>query len=251
MKNLTIGRIKVTICENYEEMSRACAEHIAQKITEKKNAVIGFATGGSPMGTYKALVEKYHKAQLDFGKITTLNLDEYYPIACDNDQSYHYYMDANLFSHVNVMRENINFPEVLDGDPAAGAAAYEKLIMEKGPIDLQILGIGENGHIGFCEPDLSFQDTAKLVELAPSTRQANARFFASLDEVPTHAITMGIGTIMSAKELVMVVNGEKKAEILAKALTGPITPSIPASAIRFHQNVTIYADKLAARILME
>ncbi len=249
MKNYYFGDIELIVCDDYEKMSKACADYIAETVNNTPGAVLGLATGSSPVGTYKELIALNKAGHVDFSDVTTFNLDEYYPIAEENDQSYHYFMNDNLFNHVNIKKSNTNFPKLDAPDANISASDYEKLICASKRVNLQLVGIGLNGHIGFNEPNDVYPAETHYEKLTESTRQANSRFFKSIDEVPTHAITMGIGTIMRADRIAMVVSGENKAEILYKTLKGDITPRVPSTALRFHRNVKIFADAAAAGLI--
>ena len=230
--------------KTYDELSTAAANIIASQIILKENSVLGLATGSSPVGTYKKLIEKCEKGELDFSTVTSVNLDEYIGLDGSNDQSYRYFMNTNLFNHVNIDKEKTFVPGGCAEDLAAEGAAYDKLIEDLGGIDLQLLGIGLDGHIGFNEPDSVFTKETHVVDLHESTIKANARFFANEDEVPKKAITMGMGAIMKAKKVLLVANGENKWDILEKAFFGPITPEVPASILQLHPDVTvIYSEK--------
>ncbi len=231
--------MRIFKCKNYAEVSAKAASIIAAQMITKPNAVLGLATGSTPVGAYKILIEKCNNGEIDFSEITTVNLDEYCGLTPDNDQSYRYFMNTNLFDHVNVRKECTFVPDGLAEDAEAESAAYDARIVALGGIDLQLLGIGGNGHIGFNEPAAAFDMATHTVELKESTRQANARFFNSIDEVPTHAITMGMRSIMQAKKVLLVANGSKKAEIVEKALYGPVTPEVPASILQLHPDLTV------------
>lgn len=231
--------------KDYQDMSRKAANIISAQIIMKPNCVLGLATGSTPIGTYSQLIDWYKKGDLDFSRISTVNLDEYRGLPHDNDQSYYYFMHENLFRHVNI-RENATFvPDGTDEDAERACAAHEQIIRSLGGIDLQLLGLGNNGHIGFNEPASDFEKETHCVDLTQSTIDANARFFASKDEVPTQAYTMGIGTIMHAKKILVVVNGGGKADIVAEAFLGPVTPRVPASILQMHPDVTLVADEAA------
>ena len=220
--------------KDYEDMSRKAANIIASQVVLKPDCVLGLATGSTPIGAYKNLVEKYEQGDLDFSQVTTVNLDEYKGLPRENDQSYYYFMHDNLFDHVNVKPENTHLPDGTKEDSDEECARYEELIRTLGGQDLQLLGLGHNGHIGFNEPDAIFEKATHCVDLQESTIEANKRFFASADDVPKQAYTMGIGTIMQAKKILVVVSGEDKADTVAKAFFGPVTPEVPASILQFH-----------------
>ena len=231
--------------KDYEDMSKKAANIIASQVVLKPDCVLGLATGSTPIGAYKILVEKYEQGDLDFSQVTTVNLDEYKGLPRENDQSYYYFMHDNLFDHVNVKPENTHLPDGTKEDANEECARYEELIRSLGGQDLQLLGLGHNGHIGFNEPDTVFEKTTHCVDLQESTIEANKRFFASADDVPKQAYTMGIGTIMQAKKILVVVSGEDKADTVAKAFFGPVTPEVPASILQFHKDVILVADEAA------
>ena len=231
--------------KDYEDMSRKAANIIASQVVLKPDCVLGLATGSTPIGAYKNLVEKYEQGDLDFSQVTTVNLDEYKGLPRENDQSYYYFMHDNLFDHVNVKPENTHLPDGTKEDASEECARYEELIRSLGGQDLQLLGLGHNGHIGFNEPDAVFEKTTHCVDLQESTIEANKRFFASADDVPKQAYTMGIGTIMKADKILLLASGEDKAEALYETICGKITPQIPATVLQLHQNVTIIADEAA------
>ena len=231
--------------KDYNDMSRKAANIISAQVIMKPHAVLGLATGSTPVGAYKQLVEWYNKGDLDFANVTSVNLDEYKGLSPENDQSYRYFMNTNLFNHVNINKERTFVPNGLEPDSEKACAAYNEIIRSVGGIDLQLLGLGNNGHIGFNEPGAAFEKETHCVDLTESTIQANKRFFESADDVPRQAYTMGIGTIMKAKKILLVVNGEGKADIVAKAFFGPVTPEVPASILQLHRDVTIVADKAA------
>lgn len=238
--------MKLIKAATYNEMSKIAANILAAQITLKPDSVLGLATGSSPIGLYKELVAKYNDGALDFSGISTVNLDEYKGITKDNDQSYYYFMNDNLFDHVNINKENTNIPDGMAADPEKECENYEALIKELGGVDLQLLGMGRNGHIGFNEPSDSFDKMTHIADLKESTIEANKRFFASADDVPKQAFSMGIGTIMSAKKIVVVVSGADKADALQKSVEGPVTPQVPGSILQFHPDVTIICDAEAA-----
>lgn len=231
--------MKVIKTNSYLETSMRAAEILAEQIRNKPDSVLGLATGSSPVGMYKELIKMNQEGTLDFSKISSINLDEYYGLAPDNDQSYRYFMNNNLFDHVNIRKECTFVPDGLTKDPEAECAAYDRRIEEMGGIDLQVLGMGLNGHVGFNEPDDHFPVGTHLVTLEESTIEANSRFFASKDEVPTQALSMGLKGIMTAKKIVMIVHGKAKEETLNKALYGPVTPEVPASILQLHPDVTV------------
>lgn len=237
--------MKIYKTKNYEEMSKKVAHIIASQVILNPDCVLGLATGSTPVGTYKNLIEWYNNGDLDFSQITSCNLDEYRGLSGEHDQSYRYFMNHNLFDHVNIRKECTYVPDGLEEDSDKAARDYDQIIADQGGIDLQLLGLGHNGHIGFNEPADEFPKGTHVVDLTESTIQANKRFFASEADVPRQAYTMGIGTIMSAKKILVVVSGEDKAEILNKVINGPITPQVPASILQLHPDVTIVADEAA------
>jgi len=243
------GNMKIFVAENYEDMSRTCADFIAAQVKGKASSVLGLATGSTPIGTYQELIKMHKAGEVDFSAVTTFNLDEYYPIQKSSDQSYDYFMKEQLFNHINIDFARVHIPNGEAADIAAECEAYERKIKAAGGVDFQILGIGLNGHIGFNEPDDTFAARTHQVRLDDSTIEANARFFASKDDVPKQAVTMGIGTIMMAKTVLLMINGAKKAEIAKQTILGGITPRVPASVLQLHQNVLVVLDKDASSSL--
>ncbi len=237
--------MRIYEAKDYQEMSRKAANILSAQVILKPDSVLGLATGSTPIGMYDQLVEWYKKGDLDFSKVKTVNLDEYKGLTHDNDQSYYYFMHEHLFDRVNIDPANTNVPDGTEEDPEKECSRYEKLIESMGGVDIQLLGIGHNGHIGFNEPDSTFAKTTHCVDLAESTIEANKRFFASVDDVPRQAYTMGIGTIMKAKKILLIVNGESKADAVAKAFFGPVTPEVPASILQFHSDVVVIGDSAA------
>lgn len=237
--------MKVFKGNSYEEVSKIVADLIAKQIKEKPNCVLGLATGSTPVGTYQELIEKYEAGELDFSKVKTVNLDEYKGLAPDNDQSYRYFMNHQLFDHVNIDKANTFIPNGLEEDSKKACADYEDCLNEIGKPDIQILGLGLNGHIGFNEPASTFSKQTLCVDLTESTIEANSRFFATMDEVPKQAYTMGIGSIMRAKQIILIVTGEKKRDILKQAFYGDVDPMVPASILQIHENVILVGDEEA------
>lgn len=230
--------------KTYEEMSAKAAEIIAEQVKSKENPVLGLATGSTPVGIYKELISAYNKGELDFSRVTSVNLDEYIGLDGENDQSYRYFMNNNLFNHINIDKSKTFVPSGIAADIEKEAAEYDANIERLGGIDIQLLGIGLDGHIGFNEPDSVFIKPTHKVELDESTIKANARFFENEADVPRYAITMGMGAIMQAKKVLLVANGENKREIIEKAFYGPITPAVPASILQLHNDLTvIYSEK--------
>lgn len=243
--------MKIYVGKDYDEMSVKAANIIAAQITLKPDSVLGLATGSSPIGTYSQLIQKYQTGNLDFSSIRTINLDEYKGLNQTNPQSYYYFMYENLFKHVNISLENTNIPNGLAADAEAECARYEQIVSDFGGADLQLLGIGHNGHIGFNEPDEFFEKYTHEVALSERTIEANSRLFASKDEVPTHAYTMGIKSIMQAKKILLIASGSDKAQIIKEAFTGPITPKVPASILQLHPDVTLVGDAEALSLILE
>ena len=237
--------MRIYRAKDYEEMSRRAAGIVSAQIIMKPDCVLGLATGSTPVGLYKQLIEWYRNGDLDFSGVRTVNLDEYKGISRENDQSYYYFMHQNLFDHVNIPAGNTHLPDGMEPDSEKECRRYEELIQSMGSVDLQLLGIGHNGHIGFNEPADAFDKLVHCVNLTQSTIEANKRFFASIDEVPKQAYTMGIKTIMMAKKILVVVSGEDKAETVKNAFFGPVTPQVPASILQMHPDVTIVADEAA------
>lgn len=235
------------ICKakDYSDLSRKAANIIAAQILMDPHCVLGLATGSSPVGTYQNLIEWYKRGDLDFSGITSINLDEYRGLSGENDQSYRYFMNTNLFDHVNIDKTRTFVPNGLEPDSAKACQDYDQIIENAGGIDLQLLGLGHNGHIGFNEPSDAFACGTQCVDLTESTINANKRFFESEADVPRQAYTMGIGSIMKAKKILVVVSGEDKSEILEKVVCGPITPQVPASVLQLHRDTTIVADEAA------
>lgn len=243
------SNIRIYVVESYEEMSRQAANIVASQVLLNPTSVLGLATGGTPVGMYEELVKKHKEGTLNFSEVTTFNLDEYYPISGDNNQSYCYYMNENLFNHINVDKDNIHIPNGMAEDIETECEEYEEMIQKAGGIDLQVLGIGPNGHIGFNEPDVKFEAGTHKVKLDQHTIEANARFFDSIKDVPTEAISMGIKTIMQARKILLLANGEGKAEIVKNMILGDISPNLPASILQLHGDVTVIIDKEAAKEL--
>lgn len=231
--------MKFITVKTYEELSNKAADIMAAQVILKPDCVLGLATGSSPVGAYQRLAEDNKNGKVDFSKVTTVNLDEYVGLDVSNDQSYRYFMNDNLFNHINIDKANTYVPNGCAADLKAEGEAYDEMIKGFGGIDLQLLGIGVDGHIGFNEPDSVFTAATHEVVLDESTIEANSRFFASKDEVPKTAITMGMMSIMQAKKILMVANGAAKKDILEKAFFGPIDPMVPASILQLHPDVTV------------
>ncbi|MDF2904862.1 MAG: glucosamine-6-phosphate isomerase [Herbinix sp.] len=235
--------MKIIRTRDYADMSRKSANIISAQVILKPDSVLGLATGSSPVGTYEKLIDWCNKGDIDFSKVRTVNLDEYVGLPKDNPCSYYYFMYENLFKHININLENTNIPNGMEHDVEKECNRYDRLLSSIGQVDLQLLGLGNNGHIGFNEPCDIYRKSTFCVELAPSTIEANSRYFQSNEAIPHFAYTMGIGSIMSAKKILLVVHGEAKSEILKEAIEGPITPAVPASVLQLHNDVTIVADE--------
>lgn len=230
---------------DYDDMSRKTANILSAQIIVKPDCVLGLATGSTPVGAYRCLVHWYEKGDLDFSKVTSVNLDEYRGLTRDNPQSYYYFMQKHLFSHVNINMDRVYVPEGAMEDADEACRRYDAIIRSVGGIDMQLLGIGRNAHIGFNEPNDAFARSTYCVDLTDSTIDANSRFFASREEVPKQAYTMGIQTIMHARKILLAVSGEDKAEAVEKSFFGPVTPWVPASILQFHPDVVVVGDEAA------
>jgi len=241
--------MELIVVKNYEEMSKKAASIISSQVIIEPNSVLGLATGDTPLGMYKELIKKYKENEVDFSKVKTFNLDEYYGLERDNIQSYYFYMINNFFKFINIDSNNINIPNGTSNDIEEDCLNYERKIKEAGGIDIQVLGIGVNGHIGFNEPNVNFEAQTHLVNLNENTIKSNARFFNSIDEVPKKAISMGIKTILQSKKIILLASGESKAEAVYNTVKGKISPEIPSSILQLHQNVTIILDESAAKLL--
>ena len=243
--------MKIYAAKDYSDLSRKAANIISAQVIMKPDAVLGLATGSTPVGTYRQLIEWYKNGDLDFSHVKSINLDEYKGLSGDHDQSYRYFMNDNLFHHININKEFTNVPNGLAEDASAECERYDRIIDEMGGIDLQLLGIGGNGHIGFNEPAQAFATGTHLVTLTEDTRRSNARFFSSIDEVPTHAFTMGTKGIMNAKKVLLLASGESKANALYLSCFGPVTPSVPASILQLHNDCIIIADEPALSLIRQ
>lgn len=230
---------------DYDAMSRRAANLISAEVIRKPDCVLGLATGSTPVGTYKQLVAWHQRGDFSFKEVRSVNLDEYRGLAPTHDQSYRYFMQTNFFDHIDIRPENTNVPDGLAADPKAECARYDQLIRSLGYADLQLLGMGRNGHIGFNEPGKAFVKETHVVDLAESTIDANARFFATRDDVPRQAFTMGIGCIMSARRILLLVSGADKADAAYNAFCGPITPECPGSILQLHNDVVLVGDEAA------
>ena len=241
--------MRIIRTKNYDEMSRKAAAIIAAQVIHKPDCVLGLATGGTPVGTYKNLVEWYKSGDLDFSEVSTVNLDEYRGLPREHRESYWSFMHRNLFDHVNIPQDRINLTDGTNMDADAECKRYDAVIASMGGVDLQLLGIGHDGHIGFNEPSDAFDMGTHCVDLTEETIEANKRFFASRDEVPRQAYTMGTHTIMSARKVLMIVSGKDKAGIIKKAFFGPVTPHVPASILQMHPNFVLVADEDALSLV--
>ena len=241
--------MNLRVVNSYEELSKVAASEFSKVIKEKPNAILGLATGGSPIGMYKELIKMYENKELDFSKITTVNLDEYIGLNPEHSQSYRYFMNDNLFNHINIDVANTFVPNGLAKDLEVECKEYDKRIIELGGIDIQLLGVGNNGHIAFNEPDEHLSAGTHVISLTENTIEANARFFDNIDDVPRTAITMGVGGIMKAKKIILIASGESKAEAIKGLFSGKITTENPASMLQMHRDVTVIVDKEAAKLI--
>lgn len=243
--------IKIIRARDYDDMSRKAANIISAQVILKPDCVLGLATGTTPIGTYKQLIDWYNKGDIDFSEVRSYNLDEYRGISHDDPQSYHFFMNDKFFNHINIDQANVHVPDGANNDAEAACAAYDKMVEEAGFCDLQLLGIGRNGHIGFNEPDDVFSKGTHCVDLTPSTIEANSRLFEREEDVPRQAYTMGVQTIMNARMILVVANGENKAQAVHDMCFGPVTPSCPASILQLHTNVVLVADEEALSLCPE
>ena len=235
--------MKLIVCENYDEMSKEGAKIIADLLKNKPECILGLATGSTPVGMYKELARMNKAGEITFKNVTSYNLDEYYPLAPDHDQSYRYFMNHNLFDHVDIDKSRTHVPDGLAKDPAKMGKEYDEEIEKAGGIDLQVLGLGPNGHIAFNEPEEELYAGTHLTGLTESTIKANSRFFASIDDVPKQAVTMGIGSIMKAKKIIVLASGKGKHPVVEKILSGRITTKCPGTLLLAHADVTLIVDK--------
>jgi glucosamine-6-phosphate deaminase len=241
--------MEIIVKDSPEEMSKTAARVVARTLNSKPNAVLGLATGSTPLGLYKELVRMHQEEGLDFSQVTTFNLDEYVGLTHKHPQSYHYFMYENLFRHINIPKQNIYIPSGTTDNYEAFCKWYEQRIVESGGIDLQILGIGSDGHIAFNEPTSSLGSRTRIKTLARQTIEDNARFFSAPDEVPVYAITMGVGTILEAHKIILLAHGKHKADAVAAAIEGPVTSKVTASALQLHRDVMFIVDRDAASAL--
>lgn len=241
--------MRLIVTKSYDEMSKVAANEMAESIKANPEIVLGLATGGTPVSMYKELIRMYNEGELDFSKVTSINLDEYVGLSGDHDQSYRYFMNTNLFDHINIDKNKTFVPNGLAKDVEEECKAYDARIQDMGGIDIQLLGLGANGHIGFNEPGEELSVGTHLTDLKESTIEANARFFDSIDNVPRKAITMGLGGIMKAKNIMVIASGEGKAEVVKAMMSGKITTEIPATMLQMHRNVVLIVDEAAAKLL--
>lgn len=237
--------MKFIVVENYDEMSKVAAEYILAAVKDNPALTLGLATGSTPIGMYREIIAAYERGEVDFAKAKSFNLDEYYPIAKANEQSYDYFMKDNLFSHINLPAENIHIPNGEATDPEAETRAYEAALAENGYTDIQVLGIGQNGHIGFNEPDAALHADTHVTPLTDNTIEANARFFEKKSDVPTRALTMGMGSILKSRAILLLASGKNKVEAIAALRGDAVTPDVPATFLKLHPNVTVICDKAA------
>lgn len=243
--------MRIYLEADYAAMSRRAANLIAAEVIRRPNCVLGLATGSTPIGTYENLIARNRAGDLSFREVRTVNLDEYKGLAPTHDQSYRYFMQTNLFDHIDIPPENTNVPDGLAADADAECARYDALVASLGYADLQLLGLGRNGHIGFNEPDDHFTKETHVVDLTDSTIDANARFFATRDDVPRQALTMGVGCIMAARRVLLIASGADKADALYNAVCGPISPDCPASILQLHGDVVVVGDEAALHRIVE
>lgn len=241
--------MKLIITKNYEELSRVAADEFSKVLKDKPTAILGLATGGSPVGMYKELIKMYNNGELDFSKCSSINLDEYVGLNPEHEQSYRNFMNTNLFNHVNIDKARTFVPNGLAENLQEECESYDRKIKELGGIDVQLLGIGNNGHIAFNEPDDELSAGTHIITLTENTIEANARFFDSMDQVPKRALTMGLGGIMKAKKIILIASGEGKAPVIKELLSGKITTDNPATMLQMHRDVTIIMDEAAAKLV--
>lgn len=242
--------MKILIVDDYEKMSRKAAQMVASQVVLKPESVLGLATGGTVLGMYRHLIRMNQEDDVDFSRVTSFNLDEYFPIEATNTNSYAYFMQENFFGHVNIPAEHVHIPDCTASDVHAACQRYEEQILEAGGVDLQVLGIGRNGHIGFNEPDLTFEAGTHQVTLDEQTILDNARYFPSAEDVPRQAISMGIKTIMKARRIVLLASGSEKSDAVHRMIYGKITPALPASVLQLHPDVTLVVDRAAAAAIL-
>ncbi|MDD3655946.1 MAG: glucosamine-6-phosphate deaminase [Atribacterota bacterium] len=238
--------MNVVIVKDYHELSVQAAQLVADQITRKKNTVLGLATGQTPVGMYQELIKKFKKGEIDFSQVVTFNLDEYYGLSPEHPQSYHYFMWDTFFQHININKENIYLLNGITDNIDEECQRFEDLIKKRGGLDLQILGIGDNGHLGFNEPAIGLNSKTHLVNLSKATIRANVKYFDDIKEVPRQALTMGIGTIMKAEKIILLASGRKKSPVIVKTIKGPVSTEVPATVLQLHNEVSIILDQDAA-----
>lgn len=243
--------MKVIIVENYEEASQEAAKIFINQVKEKPKSILGLATGSTPVRMYELLREDHEKNHTSYKDVKSYNLDEYFGLDASHPQSYHYFMYKNLFDHININPENIHIPNGMTDDVDAECERYDELIKEAGGVDIQVLGIGNNAHIGFNEPTINFEKGTHLVQLEDSTIEANSRFFDNIEDVPKKAITMGVGSIFKSRKIMLIATGENKAEAIYNTVYGKVVPEVPASILQFHSDIVLILDKEAAKLLKE
>lgn len=237
--------MRLIVCENYDEMSKTGARIFAAQLTLNPSSVLGLATGSTPLGLYRELVRMNKEGEIDFSDVTAFNLDEYYPISPENEQSYRFFMEKNLFGQVNIDHSRTHIPNGMTDAPALECAAYDRKVKRAGGIDLQLLGIGQNGHIGFNEPDGNLITGTHITALTENTIEANARFFERKEDVPTHALTMGMETILHARKIVLLASGKEKHDAVARLLDPTITTMVPATLLKVHPDTVLICDRAA------
>lgn len=243
--------MKVIIVENYEEASQEAAKIFINQVKENPQSILGLATGSTPIRMYELLREDHEKNHTSYKDVKSYNLDEYFGLDASHPQSYHYFMYKNLFDHININPENIHIPNGMTDDVDAECERYDELIKEAGGVDIQVLGIGNNAHIGFNEPTINFEKGTHLVQLEDSTIEANSRFFDNIEDVPKKAITMGVGSIFKSRKIMLIATGENKAEAIYNTVYGKVVPEVPASILQFHSDIVLILDKEAAKLLKE
>lgn len=241
--------MRVIIEKDYRDLSKKAALLVASQVILKPNSVLGLATGSTPLGMYRELIQMYQRGEINFSEVSSFNLDEYYRLPHDNPESYHYYMQENFFKHINLKAKNIFIPDGMADDIERECRDYEEAIKHSGGIDLQILGIGSNGHVGFNEPDEQLNVTTKLVNLTAETIEANSRFFDSAEDVPKMAVSVGMATILKARRIILLASGENKAEAIKNTISGYVSTKTPASLLQTHPEITLIVDRAAAIFL--
>lgn len=241
--------MNIIVTKNYDELSKVAAKEMADVVKSNPKSILGLATGGSPIGMYKELIRMNKEGEIDFSKVTTVNLDEYVGLSGEHPQSYRYFMNDNLFNHINIDKKNTYVPNGLAKNVEEECKNYDNKIAQLGGTDVQLLGIGNNGHIAFNEPDETLVSGTHLTGLTENTIEANARFFDSIDEVPKTALTMGLGEIMKSKKIIVIASGESKAEAVKAMVSGKISTNMPASMLQMHRDVVVIVDEAAAKLL--